>query len=335
VIAAGVDELIPVIGTRDACRALGLPRASHYRRRRDRHLGPPRPRPAPPRALSDHERAAVLDELHAERFLDAAPAAVYATLLDEGTYLASQRTMYRILAANAEVRERRDQLRHPIYAKPELLATGPRQLMSWDITKLRGPGTWTYYHLYVILDVFSRYVPGWMVATRESAVLAERLISETAEKEGILPGELTLHADRGTSMRSKSVALLLADLGIEQSHSRPHVSNDNPYSEAAFKTLKYRPTFPDRFGSLEDARAFCVGFFLWYNTVHRHSGIGLLTPADVHAGRAPEITAARAVTLDAAYAAHPERFVHRPPTPPVVPGAVWINPPTTKETSPQ
>ena len=334
-IAAGVDELIPVIGTRDACRALGLPRASHYRRRRDRHLGPPRPRPAPPRALSDHERAAVLDELHAERFLDAAPAAVYATLLDEGTYLASQRTMYRILAANAEVRERRDQLRHPIYAKPELLATGPRQLMSWDITKLRGPGTWTYYHLYVILDVFSRYVPGWMVATRESAVLAERLISETAEKEGILPGELTLHADRGTSMRSKPVALLLADLGIEQSHSRPHVSNDNPYSEAAFKTLKYRPTFPDRFGSLEDARAFCVGFFLWYNTVHRHSGIGLLTPADVHAGRAPEITAARAVTLDAAYAAHPERFVHRPPTPPVVPGAVWINPPTRKETPPQ
>ena len=334
-IAAGVDELIPVIGTRDACRALGLPRASHYRRRRDRHLGPPRPRPAPPRALSDHERAAVLDELHAERFLDAAPAAVYATLLDEGTYLASQRTMYRILAANAEVRERRDQLRHPIYAKPELLATGPRQLMSWDITKLRGPGTWTYYHLYVILDVFSRYVPGWMVATRESAVLAERLISETAEKEGILPGELTLHADRGTSMRSKPVALLLADLGIEQSHSRPHVSNDNPYSEAAFKTLKYRPTFPDRFGSLEDARAFCVGFFLWYNTVHRHSGIGLLTPADVHAGRAPEITAARAVTLDAAYAAHPERFVHRPPTPPEVPTAVWINPPAKKEMPPQ
>ena len=325
-IAAGVDELIPVIGTRDACRALGLPRASHYRRRRDRHLGPPRPRPAPPRALSDHERAAVLDELHAERFLDAAPAAVYATLLDEGTYLASQRTMYRILAANAEVRERRDQLRHPIYAKPELLATGPRQLMSWDITKLRGPGTWTYYHLYVILDVFSRYVPGWMVATRESAVLAERLISETAEKEGILPGELTLHADRGTSMRSKPVALLLADLGIEQSHSRPHVSNDNPYSEAAFKTLKYRPTFPARFGSLEDARAFCATFFTWYNTQHRHAGIGLLTPADVHAGRAPEITAARAVTLDAAYAANPSRFAGRP-TPPKLPTVAWINEP--------
>jgi putative transposase len=334
-IAAGVDELAPFVGTRDACLAMGLPRASHYRRHGGRRHGPPKPRPAPPRALSDPERAAVLAELHAERFLDTAPAAVYATLLDEGTYLASQRTMYRILAASAEVRERRDQLRHPVYARPELLATGPRELFTWDITKLRGPVRGTHFHLYVILDVFSRYVPGWMVATCESGVLAERLIEETAAKEGIEPGQLTLHADRGTSMRSKPVALLLADLGIEQSHSRPHVSNDNPYSEAAFKTLKYRPAFPDRFGSLEDARAFCAGFFTWYNTVHRHAGIGLLTPADVHAGRAPEITAARAVTLDAAYAAHPERFVRRPPTPPVLPTAVWINPPPTKETPPQ
>lgn len=334
-IAAGVDELAPVVGTRDACLAMGLPRASHYRRHQARRHGPPRPRPSPPRTLSDPERAAVLAELHADRFLDTAPAAVYATLLDEGTYLASQRTMYRILAANAEVRERRDQRRHPIYAKPELLATGPRELMSWDITKLRGPVRGTHYQLYVILDVFSRYVPGWMVAGHESAILAERLIGETAAKEGITPGQLTLHADRGTSMRSKPVALLLADLGIERSHSRPHVSNDNPYSEAAFKTLKYRPTFPDRFGSLEDARAFCAEFFTWYNTVHRHAGIGLLTPADVHAGRAPEITAARAVTLDAAYALHPERFVRRPPTPPAVPTAVWINPPPTKETPPQ
>ena len=334
-IAAGVDELAPLIGTRDACAAMALSRATHYRRRRGRHAGPPRPRPAPPRTLSEPERMAVLAELHADRFADAAPAAVYATLLDEGTYLASERTMYRILAANAEVRERRDQLRHPAYARPELLATGPRQLMSWDITKLRGPGKGTHYHLYVILDVFSRYVPGWMVATHESAVLAQRLIAETAEKEGILPGELTLHADRGTSMRSKPVALLLADLGIEKSHSRPHVSNDNPFSESQFRTLKYRPTFPDRFGSLEDARAFCATFFLWYNTVHRHSGIGLLTPADVHAGRATEITAARALTLDAAYAAHPERFVRRPPTPPVVPTTVWINPPKPKEERPQ
>jgi putative transposase len=334
-IALGVDELVPVIGTRDACAALGMPRASWYRRHRGRRHGPPKPRPAPPRALSDPERAAVLAELHADRFADTAPAAVYAALLDEGACLASQRTMYRILAANAEVRERRDQLRHPVYARPELLATGPRELMSWDITKLRGPAKWTHCHLYVILDVFSRYAPGWMVATRESAVLAERLIRETAAKEGIEPGQLTVRADRGTSMRSKDVALLLADLGIGQSRSRPHVSNDNPYSEAAFKTLKYRPAFPDRFGSLEDARAFCTTFFTWYNTVHRHAGIGLLTPADVHAGRAPEITAARAVTLDAAYAAHPERFVRRPPTPPVLPTAVWINPPPTKETPPQ
>jgi putative transposase len=293
------------------------------------------PRPAPARALSEPERAAVLGELHSPRFLDASPAAVYATLLDEGTYLASQRTMYRILAASAEVRERRDQLRHPAYARPELLATGPNELWSWDISKLRGPVKWTYYQLYVILDVFSRYVPGWMVATRESAVLAERLIAETAAKEGIEPGQLTIHADRGTSMRSKPVALLLADLGVEQSHSRPHVSNDNPYSEAQFKTLKYRPTFPARFGSLEDARAFCATFFTWYNTQHRHAGIGLLTPADVHAGRAAEITVARAVTLDAAYAAHPERFVRRPPTPPEVPTAVWINPPATREVPPQ
>jgi len=262
-IAAGVTELTPVVGTRVACTTLGMPRASWYRRSRGPRHGPPKPRPAPPRALSDPERTAVLAELHADRFADAAPAAVYATLLDEGTYLASERTMYRILAASAEVRERRDQLRHPIYAKPELLATGPRELMSWDITKLRGPVRGTHYHLYVILDVFSRYVPGWMVAGHESAVLAERLIAETADKEGIIPGQLTIHADRGTSMRSKDVALLLADLGIERSHSRPHVSNDNPYSESQFRTLKYRPTFPDRFGSLEDARAFCADFFTW------------------------------------------------------------------------
>jgi putative transposase len=330
-IALGVDELAPVVGTRDACRAMAVPRASWYRRSRGRRHGPPKPRPAPPRALSEPERTAVLSELHSPRFTDAAPAAVYATLLDEGTYLASERTMYRILAANTEVRERRDQLRHPIYARPELLATGPRELFTWDITKLRGPVRGTHYHLYVILDVFSRYVPGWMVAGRESAVLAERLIGETAAKEGIEPGQLTIHADRGTAMRSKDVELLLADLGIERSHSRPHVSNDNPYSESQFRTLKYRPTFPDRFGSLEDARAFCAEFFTWYNTVHRHSGIGLLAPADVHAGRAPEITAARAVTLDAAYLAHPERFVRRPPTPPVVPSAVWINPPVKEE----
>ena len=323
--------LAPEVGMARACRVLGVARATAYRRRSPRVASPARPRRRPPLALSEPERTAVLGELHSERFADASPAAVYATLLDEGTYLASERTMYRILAANAEVRERRDQLRHPAYARPELLAVGPRELFSWDITKLRGPAKWTYYHLYVILDVFSRYVPGWMVATRESAVLAEQLIAETVEKEGIPPGQLTIHADRGSSMRSKPVALLLADLGVEQSHSRPHVSNDNPFSEAQFRTLKYRPAFPARFGSLEDARAFCSDFFTWYNGEHRHSGIGLLTPAVVHAGRAAEVTAARAVTLARAYEAHPERFVRQPPQPPQVPTAVWINPPARKE----
>ncbi len=266
-----------------------MSRATHYRRDRGPVHGPPAPRPVPARALAPAERTAVLDILHGERFVDVAPGAVVATLLDEGRYLASERTMYRILAGADEVRERRDQRRHPAYAKPELLATGPRELWSWDITKLRGPARWTYDQLYVILDVFSRYVPGWMVATRESATLAERLLEATAAKEGIAPGSLTIHADRDSSMTSRPVALLLADLGITKSHSRPHTSNDNPYSEAGFKTLKYRPGFPDRFGSIEDARAFCQGFVAWYNTAHRHSGIAMLTPADVHYGRAGEL----------------------------------------------
>lgn len=322
--------IAPEIGLAPACRALGISRATAYRHRRPK---PPssRPRRTPPRALSDEERAALLEQLHSERFVDASPAAVYATLLDEGRYLASERTMYRLLAASAEVRERRNQLRHPAYARPELLASGPNQLWSWDISKLKGPAKWTSYYLYVLLDVFSRYVPGWMVATRESAALAERLIADSVGKQGIVPGRLTVHADRGSSMRSKPVALLLADLGIAKSHSRPHTSNDNPYSEAQFKTLKYRPGFPARFGSLEDARAFCREFFAWYNTEHRHSGIGLLTPAIVHAGQGPEVRAARAITLDAAYAAHPERFVRRPPRPPELPTAAWINKPAEKE----
>jgi len=224
-----------------------------------------------------------------------------------------------------------DQRRHPAYAAPELLASAPNELWSWDITKLKGPAKWTWFYLYVILDVFSRYVPGWMVATAESAALAERLIADTVAKQGIAPDQLTIHADRGSSMNSKPVALLLADLGIVKSHSRPHTSNDNPFSEAQFKTLKYRPGFPDRFGSIEDARVFCQGFFPWYNTEHRHSGIGLMTPAIVHAGLAPEVQAARAITLSQAYAAHPERFVRRAPRPPDLPTAVWINPPPDRE----
>lgn len=316
----------PEIGMAPACRALGVPRATAYRHRSPRPRTERRPRHRPALALSDAERTAVLGQLHAERFVDASPAAVYATLLDEGTYLASERTMYRLLASEGESGERRAQLRHPAYAKPELLAAAPNQLWSWDITKLKGPAKWTWFYLYVLLDVFSRYVPGWLLATRESGTLADRLIAETVEKEGVTEG-LTIHADRGPSMTSKPVALLLADLGIVKSHSRPHVSNDDPFSESQSKTLKYRPDFPERFGSLEDARAFCRTFFSWYNAEHRHVGIGLLTPEMVHHGRGEQVRAARQVVLDGAYAAHPERFVRKRPEPPPLPTAVWINPP--------
>lgn len=323
-----VSSLRPLVGARSACDALGLPRASWYRMQRPVAAGEPRTRRRiVHRALDAGEQQAVLDTLRSERFVDRAPATVFATLLDEGSYLCSVRTMYRVLAAHGEVRERRDQLRRPNYQRPELLATRSNQVWSWDITKLLGPTKWTYFYLYVILDIFSRYVPGWMVAERESAALAEKLIDETCAKENIQRGQLTLHADRGSSMRSKPVALLLADLGITRTHSRPHVSNDNPYSESQFKTLKYRPDFPDRFGGLQDARAFCRPFFAWYNFDHRHSGIGYLTPASVHHGQAEQITAARAGTLLAAYQAHPERFTHKVPKPPSPPTAAWINPP--------
>lgn len=322
------EQLAMVVGTAPACRALAVPRSSVYRRRRPRpSLQLVRPRPTPARALPPAERQVVLDVLHEDRFVDKAPAEIYATLLDEQKYLCSERTMYRILAAHGEVRERRDQLRHPAYRRPELLATAPNQVWSWDITKLPGPAKWTYFQLYVVLDIFSRYVVGWMIAPRESATLASRLIDDSCRKQKIERGQLTLHADRGTSMTSKTVAFLLADLGVTKSHSRPHVSDDNPFSEAQFKTLKYRPDFPDRFGCLQDARAFCRTFFDWYNVEHRHSGIGLLTPEQVHLGRASAVTENRGDVLQAAYRAHPERFVRRPPTPPPAPTAAWINPP--------
>jgi putative transposase len=269
----------------------------------------------------------VLETLNSERFADKAPAEIYATLLDEGRFLCSTRTMYRILADEGQVRERRNQLRHPNYKKPELLATRPNQLWSWDITKLRAGEKSSHFSLYVILDVFSRRVVGWLVATGESALLADQLIAETCAKEKIVPGQLTLHADRGSSMTSKPVGFLLADLGVTKTHSRPHVSDDNPYSEAQFKTLKYRPEFPDRFGSLEDARFFCQRFFDWYNREHRHSGIAMLAPDDVHYGRAARVLDQRRVVLAAAYAAHPERFVRHAPTPREVPTQVWINRP--------
>jgi putative transposase len=263
------------VGQAVACRALGVPRATLYRHMQPTTV-PKRVRPTPERALDAAERQVVLDHLHSERFRDQTPAEVYATLLDEDIYLCSVRTMHRILAQNGEMKERRNQPRHPQYKKPELLATGPNQVWSWDITKLLGPAKWTYFHLYVILDIFSRNVVGWMVAGRETAELAKRLIAATCERQGIAAGTLTIHADRGTSMPSKPVALMLADLGVTKTHSRPHVSDDNPYSESQFKTLKYRPEFPDRFGSIEDARAFCQRFFPWYNHDHRRTAPGEL-----------------------------------------------------------
>ena len=323
-----VAELGPKLGVAPTCVALSVPRASYYRSRQPRRA--PRPRPTPVRALGADDRQAVLSTLHEPRFADLAPAEIYATLLDEGRYLCSERTLYRVLAENAEVRERRDQLRHPHYAAPELLATGPNQLWSWDITKLLGPTKWTYFYLYVVLDVFSRYVVGWMLAERELARLAEKLIAESCERQGIRPGQLTLHADRGSSMTSTPVALLLADLGVTKSHSRPHVSNDNPFSESQFKTMKYRPEFPDRFGSLEHGRGFCGDFFPWYNTEHHHVGLGLFTPHDVHCGLAEAKRQQRARVLAEAFARNPERFPKGMPQPKAVPSAVWINPPVKR-----
>jgi putative transposase len=328
---AATRSLSTEIGIKPACDAFGIDRSGFYRGQ-----GPataPAPRPSPPRTLSSEERQAVLATLHSDRFVDTAPATVYATLLDEGRYHCSIRTLYRILDEQAEVKERRNQLRHPVYQKPELLATAPNQVWSWDISKLLGPVKWSYCYLYVILDIFSRYVVGWMIAPAESAGLAQRLIKDTCEKQQIGTGQLTLHADRGSSMTSKPVALLLADLGVTKTHSRPYTSDDNPFSEAQFKTLKYRPDFPERFGSLEDARVFCQAFFSWYNGEHRHSGIGLMTPAAVHDGRAETMRDARQQVLMTAYAAHPERFVRKPPQPPILPHAVWINPPKEQSAS--
>lgn len=320
-----VRDLGPEHGIAPTCAALGVSRATYYR-----SLQPcqePIPRPSPPRALALEERAAVLKVLHEPRFIDLAPAEVWATLLDEKQYLCSERTMYRILAANHEVKERREQLRHPSYAAPELLATRPNELWSWDITKLMGPAKWTYFYLYVVLDVFSRYVVGWMVAERESAALARRLFLETADRQGIEPGDLTVHADRGSPMKSKLVAQLFADLGITKTHSRPHVSDDNPYSEAHFKTLKYRCEYPDRFQSLDHALNVSGDLLDWYNNEHHHTGLGLLTPHDVHYGLADAKVAQRARVLEQAYAAHPERFTRGKPTPATPPKEVWINKP--------
>jgi putative transposase len=306
--------------------ALGVARATFYRRK-DAGGTPPAPRPSPPRTLGAPERREVLGILHAPEFVDSSPAEVYHTLLDRGLYLCSESTMYRILNENREVRERRDQLRHPAYAKPELLAARPNQVWSWDITKLRGPAKWTYYYLYVVLDIFSRYVVGWLLGHAENAATASKLLHDACGNEAITQDQLVLHQDRGAPMKALSFTQKLTALGVSQSFSRPHVSDDNPYSESQFKTLKYHPGYPDHFGSFEGALAYCREFLHWYNTGHRHSGIGYLTPQTVHLGLAPGAIERRQATLLDAYAAHPERFVRKQPSPPPLPGTVWINPP--------
>ena len=343
-----VLELIPTTGVAFACQGLGVSRASFHRHHSIKGpaaAGPPRNKSAgqpvataplepverPPsfRALSTQEEQAVLDCLHSERFQDCAPAAIVATLLDDGIYHCSTRTMYRILERHEETRERRDHRIHPVYAKPELMCNGPNQVWSWDITKLRGPVKHSYFHLYVILDIYSRYVVGWTVQQRESDDIARDFIEETILKYDIPPGQLLLHADRGKVMRSKLVSTLLEDLNVSKTHNRPYVSNDNPYSESQFRTLKYRPGFPDRFGCCEDGRAFCHHFFPWYNQRHRHSGLGMLTPEMVHFGQTKEVLAKQQVVLDAAYNLHPERFVRHAPKLKSPPLQVWINPPAS------
>lgn len=322
------------VGRKPACSALAISRATFYRHYAGKGVVADdlRQRPAPPLALSTEERQIILDVAHEERFWDSSPYQIYATLLDEGRYLGSIRTIYRTLARKNEVIERRKQVSRPHYQKPELLACAPNQVWSWDITKLKGPATWTYFYLYVILDIYSRYVVGYMVAHRESATLAKRLIQETSEKQRIPEGQLTLHADRGSSMKSKLVANLLADLGVTKTHNRPYVSNDNPYSESQFKTLKYSPGFPERFGSIQDAREFCRHFFTWYNSIHKHSGIALLTPEQVHYGQAQHILDRRAKVLGLAFKEHSKRFKGIMPKPFPLPDAAWINKPNASQT---
>jgi putative transposase len=337
VIDAAIEELTPVLGVRAACAALGEPRGRHYRRHRKSPVAPKPEQVATPqpRALSEVERKEIRTVLNSTEHADEAPATVYAKLLDEGTYLGSVSTMYRVLREHDEVGDRRRHATHPARVKPELVATAPNEVYSWDITKLHGPEKWTYYYLYTIIDIYSRYVPGWMLARAERGTLAEALLEETIEKQGIGRDQLTIHSDRGSPMIAKPVAHLLADLGVTKSHSRPHVSNDNPFIESHFRTFKYRPDFPKNFGSFEDAHAHCGRFFAWYNDDHRHSGIAFHTPADVHYGRAERIRQQRGQVLHAAYAAHPERFVRKVPTPPELPTMAWINRPEEAPTTAQ
>jgi putative transposase len=329
---AGVAALLPIVGEVAACAALGVARASWCRMQVDAPPRPPRPRP--PRARADTERSEVLSMLDSDAFADKAPAQVYAALLDDGRYFCSVRTMYRVLAATHQVRKRRDQRRHPTYVKPQLEARGPNQVWSWDITKVAGPERGTYYCLYVVLDIFSRYVVAWAVAPSETAAIRQQVIDDACVRQGVVPGQLTVHADRGSPMTAKSTAQRSVDLGIAQSHSRPSVSDDNPFSEAAFKTFLYRPGMPARFGYLDDARARFAALIDWCNEVHYHSGIALLTAGDVRRGTAPVIIAPRQAVLDRAHQAHPERFVRGKPAHPTQPPVVRINPPATAGSPP-
>jgi len=326
------EDLAPQVGVAAACEALGVSRATLYRHRQPPAERPSQPakRPAPPRTLDPEERKAVLEVLHSERFVDVAPREVVATLLDEGVYHCSSRTMHRILAEEGEAGDRRAQRSHPARPVPQLEATAPCEVWSWDITRLAGPTRWSSYALYVVLDIYSRYVVGWMVAERELAKLGKRLLETCIEREGVREQQLTLHQDRGAPMTAKTFSQALVDLGVLLSYSRPRVSNDNPYSESQFKTLKYMPAYPGSFASLEEARAWCRTFFEWYNHQHRHSGIAMLTPYDVHVGRAEEVLQARQRTLDEAFAKHPERFVGGPPRVPQVPQRAHINCPGAK-----
>lgn len=322
-----VEQLAPTVGVAAACRALEVPRVSVYRHRKPPVQSLPRPKRSSARALTPGERQRVLEVLHEERFVDRAPSAVYATLLEEGRFLCSIRTMYRVLKAAGEVQERRRQRKHPHREPPRLVATAPNQVWTWDITRLPGPQKWTTYPLYVALDLFSRYIVAWMVADRESAALAKRFVESACQKQGVQPGQLTLHQDRGGPMTAKTFSQLLMDLDILASYSRPRVSNDNPYSESHFKTVKYAPGYPGRFNKPKEARSYFRTFFPWYNTTHRHSGLGLLTPEAVHYGRTAELQKVRQRVLDDAYETRPERFVHGPPRAPKVPTEVWINEP--------
>ena len=316
------------VGKKSACESFDIPRASFYRYHSDNANKKDASPKRPPLALDQNEKGEILNILHSEQYQDKAPYQVYAGLLDEGIYHCSIRTMYRILSEEHDgVKERRRQVQRRNHIKPELLATAPNQVWSWDITKLKSVTKWTYFYLYVIIDIFSRYVVGWMVAHQEKTALAKRLIEASCHKQGIPPNQLTLHADRGSSMKSKGVSQLLADLGVTKTHSRPHVSNDNPYSEAQFKTLKYCPEFPGQFGSIQDSRAFCQDFFLYYNKEHYHSGIGLVTPEQLHYGMAEKIYSDRSEVLLEAFNRNPARFKGKLPVPPVLPDAVWINKP--------